>query len=198
VNACIKGYFDIVLLLLNFGVNPNKIDIITGTGPLHEAVRYSHTHDGMNNDVRLKTVQYLAQYGADPEQPNAANETPMKIVISKNEKSTELFIQKLKRISSLFLRLCFTILLYDSFFFCLLVFYKTPHRTPKFINIDAQSLNELTQTPIYPLLRPRLNWTRNDFRFCTQYKNNNQSSSIVTNLIDGSIYLDCFFVVAKL
>jgi hypothetical protein len=96
VNACIKGYFDIVLLLLNFGVNPNKIDIITGTGPLHEAVRYSYSREDKNRDIRQKIVQYLAQYGADPEQPNAANETPMRIVITKNDKSAEQYIQILK------------------------------------------------------------------------------------------------------
>jgi hypothetical protein len=83
VNACIKGYLDIVLLLLNFGVNPNKIDIITGTGPQHEAVRFSLIKDAKVRELRLKIVQYLAVYGADPELQNTSGETPMRIVSTK-------------------------------------------------------------------------------------------------------------------
>ena len=74
INAAIKGYFDIVLLLLNYGVNPNKIDVITGSGPLHEAVRYNDIKDEKSQQERLKIVQYLALYGADPELPNQKNE----------------------------------------------------------------------------------------------------------------------------
>ena len=74
INASIKGYFDIVLLLLNYGVNPNKVDIITGTAPLHEAVRYNDIKDEKNQLERLKIVHYLAKYGADPELPNLKRE----------------------------------------------------------------------------------------------------------------------------
>ena len=74
INASIKGYFDIVLLLLNFGVSSNKIDIITGTGPLHEAVRYNDIKDEQNQLERLKIVQYLVMYGADPELANIKRE----------------------------------------------------------------------------------------------------------------------------
>ena len=72
INASIKGYLGIVLLLLNFGVNPNKIDSVTGTGPLHEAVRYDELKG--DNPERLKIVHVLAQYGASPELLNAKRE----------------------------------------------------------------------------------------------------------------------------
>lgn len=55
---------------------------------------------------------------------------------------------------------------------------------PKFINAAATSLSNLINIPKYPLLRPRLNWTRNDFRFCTQSKIPT-TSNLVTCLIDG-------------
>ena len=74
VNASIKGYFDIVLMLLNFGVNPNKIDIINGTGALHEAVRYNDIRDEKTRLERLKIVKYLAIYGADPDLANVKRE----------------------------------------------------------------------------------------------------------------------------
>ena len=82
VNAAIKGYFDIVLLLLDFGVNPNKIDKITGTGPQHEAVRYNDTNE-QSREIRLKIVQYLAMYGADPELQNTQGETQMMLALLK-------------------------------------------------------------------------------------------------------------------
>ena len=73
MNASIKGYLGIILLLLNFGVNPNKIDSATGTGPLHESVRYN---DLKGDDAleRLKLVHILAQYGASPDLMNAKRE----------------------------------------------------------------------------------------------------------------------------
>lgn len=75
VNASIKGYFDIVLLLLDYGVNPNRIDIITGTGALHEALRYNDAKDEKNVQMeRVKIVQFLAAYGADPELANIKRE----------------------------------------------------------------------------------------------------------------------------
>ena len=74
VNASIKGYFDIVLLFLNYGVNPNKVDIITGTGPLHEAVRYNDMKDEKTRLDRLKIVNFLALYGADPDLVNVKRE----------------------------------------------------------------------------------------------------------------------------
>ncbi len=74
VNASIKGYFDIVLLLLNYGVNPNKVDIITGSGPLHEAVRYNEIKDEKVREERLKIVRFLTSFGADPELVNVKRE----------------------------------------------------------------------------------------------------------------------------
>jgi hypothetical protein len=69
-------------------------------------------------------------------------------------------------------------------FFVNIAFYATPRKTPKFINPGAKSLNDLVHIPKYPLLRPRLNWTRNDFRFCTQPKTPT-TSNLVMNLTDG-------------
>jgi hypothetical protein len=95
VNASIKGYFDIVLLLLNFGVNPNKIDKITGTGPQHEAVRYNDNNE-QSRENRLKIVQYLAMYGADLEMQNTHGETPMKLALLKPSQIVDHYINALK------------------------------------------------------------------------------------------------------
>jgi hypothetical protein len=65
-------------------------------------------------------------------------------------------------------------------------FYTFQPKLPKFININATSLKDLFQVPNYPLLRPQLNWTRNDHRFCSSY-NPNSKTDLVTNLIDGKI-----------
>lgn len=61
-------------MLLNYGVNPNKVDIITGSGPLHEAVRYNDIRDEKVRHERLKIVYYLSLYGADPEAINVKRE----------------------------------------------------------------------------------------------------------------------------
>ena len=63
-------------------------------------------------------------------------------------------------------------------------FYLSDPKSAKFINISAQSLKELLKIPNYPLLRPQLNWTRNEFRFCSNL-NPNSKTDLVTNLIDG-------------
>ncbi len=63
-------------------------------------------------------------------------------------------------------------------------FYTSEPKMPKFININATSLKDLFQVPNYPLLKPQLNWTRNDHRFCSSY-NQNTNTDLVTNLIDG-------------
>lgn len=96
VNASIKGYLDILLLLLNFGVNPNKIDIITGTGPQHEAVRFSSIKDEKTREIRLRIVQYLAMYGANPELANTSGETPIKLASEKPPHLIESYINALK------------------------------------------------------------------------------------------------------
>jgi hypothetical protein len=69
--------------LLNYGVNPNKIDVITGTGPLHEAVRYNEIKDEKSRFERLKIVNYLALYGADPELPNVKREVCIYVLFLK-------------------------------------------------------------------------------------------------------------------
>lgn len=74
LNAAIKGFFDIVILFLNFGANPNKIDPINGSSALHEAVRYNDINDEKNRIERLKIVKFLAMFGASPELKNLRNE----------------------------------------------------------------------------------------------------------------------------
>ena len=96
VNASIKGYLDIVLLLLNFGVNPNKIDIITGTGPQHEAVRFSSLKDEKIRDIRLRIIEYLSMYGADPNLPNTSGETPMRLASQKPQHLVQSYINALR------------------------------------------------------------------------------------------------------
>jgi ankyrin repeat protein len=96
VNASIKGYLDIVLLLLNFGVNPNKIDIITGTGAQHEAVRFSSLKDDKMRDIRLKIIQYLSMYGADPNLPNTSGETPIRLASQKPPNIIESYMNALR------------------------------------------------------------------------------------------------------
>ena len=77
------------------------------------------------------------------------------------------------------------------------MFYNVPHKTPKFINPNAKTLSNLTNIPKYPLLRPRINWTRNDFRFCTQPKIATTHNPIL-NLIDGWSWLLSFILFLKL
>ena len=40
IEAAIRGYTNVVLLLLDYGVNANGINDIKETGPLHEATRF--------------------------------------------------------------------------------------------------------------------------------------------------------------
>ena len=48
---------------------------------------------------------------------------------------------------------------------------------PKFLNTSAATTN-------YPILKPNLNWTRDNHRFCS-FQNVTKENS-VTNLIDGN------------
>lgn len=65
-------------------------------------------------------------------------------------------------------------------------YYVVAHRRPRYINLNAHSLNELLLVPRYPLLKPQQNWTRNDLKFCSSY-NPNIRTNLVTNLIDGQL-----------
>ncbi|KAL5015539.1 hypothetical protein ScPMuIL_009809 [Solemya velum] len=69
VEAAVRGYTDIVLLLLDYGVCPNSISGLKGSGPLHEAVRF----------LRLNAAEVLLRYGADPRLPNTIDETPISL-----------------------------------------------------------------------------------------------------------------------
>lgn len=62
-------------------------------------------------------------------------------------------------------------------------FYNAPHRKPKFLNLN--SLKETINIPKYPLLKPQPNWTKNDYRFCSNY-NPKANKDLVTCLIDGN------------
>lgn len=148
--------------MLNYGVNPNKVDIITGSGPLHEAVRYNDFKDDKSCQERLKIVKFLAFYGADPELVNVKRETPIQLANLKPYHLADQYIESMKE------------------------FYKLPHKRPKFITMTSMSLNELTHASVYPLLKPQANWTRNDPKFCSSY-NPNANKDLVSNLIDGDL-----------
>ena len=64
-------------------------------------------------------------------------------------------------------------------------YYIVPHKTPRFINLNATSVYELLRVPNYSLLKPHLNWTRNDLKYCSSY-NPNITTNTVINLIDGN------------
>ena len=75
--ASLRGDFDLSYLLLTFGVNPNLIDEKTGTGILHEAVRYENKSEPQPNPQRLKIIRYLTMYGGNPELKNSKKEVEM-------------------------------------------------------------------------------------------------------------------------
>lgn len=64
-------------LLLNFGVNPNKIDDNSGSSALHELVRmFEPSEDKFR--LRLKIIEFLTLFGASPELRNRMNEVRFK------------------------------------------------------------------------------------------------------------------------
>jgi ankyrin repeat protein len=79
INATIRGNIYSILLLLNYGIDPNQIELINGTGPLHEAVRYNDFEDEVTRQERLKIVKYLANFGANPDLVNLRNEVGLNI-----------------------------------------------------------------------------------------------------------------------
>ncbi|GAB1598931.1 uncharacterized protein LOC115231265 [Argonauta hians] len=70
VEASIRGYAPIVEMLLKYGINPNVLNKLKETAPLHEAIRF----------FRLQVAERLLQYGAKTDITNAAGETPLKMV----------------------------------------------------------------------------------------------------------------------
>ena len=72
IEAAIRGYTNVVLLLLDYGVNANGINDIKETGPLHEATRF----------LRFESAEMLVQYGASPQLQNPKLETPLNIAQS--------------------------------------------------------------------------------------------------------------------
>lgn len=72
IEAAIRGYTNVVHLLLDYGVNVNSINDLKETGPLHEATRF----------LRFESAKMLVQYGASPQLQNPKLETPLKIAES--------------------------------------------------------------------------------------------------------------------
>ncbi|XP_029657190.1 uncharacterized protein LOC115231265 [Octopus sinensis] len=70
VEASIRGYAPIVEMLLKYGINPNVVNKLKETAPLHEAIRF----------FRLQVAERLLQYGAKTDVANPAGETPLKMV----------------------------------------------------------------------------------------------------------------------
>ncbi|KAK3101150.1 hypothetical protein FSP39_001324 [Pinctada imbricata] len=70
VEASIRGYKDIVHLLLDYGVNPNLQDKDRQTCGLHEATRFA----------RLEVAEILLKFGASSEIENEKKEVPFYVV----------------------------------------------------------------------------------------------------------------------
>ncbi|XP_060063821.1 caskin-1-like isoform X2 [Ylistrum balloti] len=66
IESAIRGYTEIVQLLLDYGVSPNGISDLKETGPLHEATRF----------CRTEVARILLNYGANPAVRNMKNESP--------------------------------------------------------------------------------------------------------------------------
>lgn len=94
IEAALRGYTEIVHLLLDYGVNANCINDLKETGPLHEATRF----------LRFEVAEKLVEYGASPHLQNPKSETPFKIAeslpASINGKFIALFKDNSKRSST--------------------------------------------------------------------------------------------------
>ncbi|KAH9504867.1 hypothetical protein Btru_062127, partial [Bulinus truncatus] len=66
VEASVRGFTDIVELLLEYGVSCNGLDENSGSSALHEAVRFN----------RIEVVKLLVAFQADPDLQNSNRETP--------------------------------------------------------------------------------------------------------------------------
>lgn len=65
-----------------------------------------------------------------------------------------------------------------------IAYYVNQHKKPKFVNQNGKTFKEIINVINYPILKPNLNWTRNDHRFCSIP--NIKKENTVTNLIDGN------------
>ncbi|KAL3853669.1 hypothetical protein ACJMK2_017192 [Sinanodonta woodiana] len=70
VEASIRGHCEIVQLLLDYGVDPNKMDVVKRTLALIEGVRF----------IRFTVAEILLKYGAQPEMKNTQNESAALLV----------------------------------------------------------------------------------------------------------------------
>ena len=91
IHATIKGNLNIILILLNYGIDPNQVELVNGTGPLHEAVRFNDIHDENTRLERLKIVKCLANYGANPDLVNLRNEVKFHLMILNPQKQRKKF-----------------------------------------------------------------------------------------------------------
>lgn len=66
--------------------------------------------------------------------------------------------------------------------------YNRTNLFPKFVNLDDMSV----VFPNYPLLKPNPNWTKNDPKYFSSYRDNENYDSI-HNLIDGDPHSMCSF-----
>lgn len=72
--ASIRGDFDLAFMMLAYGVNPNSMEDKSGTGIMHEVVRFENKNEVEPNFNRLKIIKYLTVYGGNPELRNAKKE----------------------------------------------------------------------------------------------------------------------------
>ncbi|KAK7103037.1 uncharacterized protein [Littorina saxatilis] len=66
VEAAMRDNADVLELLLEYGIDPNQLDILRGSTALHEAVRF----------CRAKSAELLLAFGADVDKENLKKETP--------------------------------------------------------------------------------------------------------------------------
>ena len=62
--ACQSGRTEVAEILLEAGMDPNLVGNISGTSPLHEAMRF----------YREDIAKLLLRFGADPDRENRQNE----------------------------------------------------------------------------------------------------------------------------
>ncbi|KAK6175172.1 hypothetical protein SNE40_013691 [Patella caerulea] len=90
VAAAIRGNNDVVELLLNYGISPNSISEISGSGPMHEAVRF----------YRIKVFEVLLKFGGSPKLKNSLGEVPENMIKDLPLPTARKFAQLIKDLSS--------------------------------------------------------------------------------------------------
>ncbi|OWF53221.1 uncharacterized protein LOC110446699 [Mizuhopecten yessoensis] len=89
IEAAIRGYGEIVQLLLDYGVSPNGISDLKETGPLHEATRF----------CRIEVAKILLKFGANPAVRNMNNESPKTIANDLPKIKSEEFLKLFEEMS---------------------------------------------------------------------------------------------------